>query len=256
MIYKNIFDLIGSAQQVDIIKQAIDKIHFPWDRIRPPGGVFKIGWANLNSGTGLYKVNNERHHKGHNDGPQAINGTLHGREYVMGVFYPHNGDIYLDSKLVLYPHLAQATVSAEMAHLVDEYLPLTEAQRHDLHKLMHLDGLIPRSEGAGYWFERVDYSTEYFSLPGEFFMAQFTLAYSDMPFDAGSFSHSMPKSSIPRVRQIIGIERTDLVPAPPKVTYKRLGTGKTYHRLTHYPAKPGKQITDTTGLYPCKTCKP
>lgn len=251
MIYKKIFDLIGTARQVEIIQQGMDKIKFPWEKLNPPEGVFKIGWADLNNGRFTQYV---RAHKGHGGEPQAINGMLNGREYIMGVFYPHNGDILVDNKLVNYPEVAQTTVSAEQAHLVDEYLPLTNAQRLALHKLMHPGGVIP--EGEAFWFEKVDYSTEYFSLPGEFFMCLFTLAYSDMMFDPGSFTHAIPKALIPDVRKIIGIERTDLVPAAPKKQYRVFGTSKTYHTLEHYPKKTGKIITDASGLYPCKSCKP
>jgi len=250
MIYKQIFDLIGTTKQVNIIKEGLDKIKFPWERITPPERVFKIGWQDLNNG--LFAK--ARAHKGHGNEPVSITGKLNGRKYIMGVFYPHNGDIFVDNKLVNYPEIAQTTVSAEAAHLADEYLPLTDAQRLALHKLMHPGGIIPKDEA--FWWEKIDYETEYFSLAGEFFMCLFTLAYSDMLFDASGFTHTIEPNLIPKVREIIGIERTDLVPATPLKEFKVIGTSKIYHKLSHYPAKSGKIVTNISKLTPCKTCKP
>jgi len=260
MIYKNKFDLRGTTEQVNIIKTGLDKIMFPWDKLNAPSGIFAIGWDDLNSPTffkAKWKSAPKLHagpHAPGDDSPQLIEGEVNGRKYILGVFYPGSGNIYVDTALTKYPEVAQATVSAELAHLVDYFLPLTDEQRKAIHGLMHPGGVIPT--GEAFWWEKVSYETEYYNLAGEAFMQAFTFAYSDMDFDNSGFSHGITKAQAPEVRKIIGIERTDLAPAQAVTTYKRIGTSKTYHRLTHYENKPGKLITDATGLYPCKTCKP
>ncbi len=48
MIYKQVFDLRGTQQQQQIVKEALDAIKFPFERLKFPKGMAIIGWANLN----------------------------------------------------------------------------------------------------------------------------------------------------------------------------------------------------------------
>lgn len=313
MIYKNLFSLQGTERQIQIVKEALDKIKFPWERLKAPRGTFIIGWANLNTGRLAKRLReNDPHYKKHEgDHPgtdldvDPFEGEIGGKKYIMGVFYPSTGNIYIDNHLVYYPTEAQSTVSAEIAHLVDFFLPLTNKMKRDIWVLMHNGD--PTPHGHTDWWEKSDYGAEYFSLVGESFMQAFTLAYSDMPFNASNFVHKITKAQAPALRQIIGIERTDFTaapqpapvpveptptpqpepqpepapapvpepeptpeptpqpepeqeptpePAPQPLVYKTFKGSKIYHRLTHYPKKAGIQITDTSNLKPCKTCKP
>jgi hypothetical protein len=51
-----------------------------------------------------------------------------------------------------------------------------------------------------------------------------------------------------------------IVPEPvapePKPVYKTFPPSNIYHKLSHMPKKKGVEVTDLTGLVPCKTCKP
>jgi len=245
-----IFELRGSSKQVAIVQAALSRIFFPWGNLTAPEGNFIIGWTNLNSET-LAKVRaHNGPHTGTPKGPEdteLIEGEINGRKYTLGVFYPYSGNIYIDNALVNYPEVAQETVSAELAHLCDYFLPLTDEMREQISLLMHNGKPDNHS-----WWEKVDYEREYYSLVGEGFMQAFTLAYSDMPFDNSGFVHGITKEQAPELRKIIGIERTDMVVKP---EYKKIGTSKIFHDLRHYPLKPGKVITDTKGLIACKTCK-
>ncbi len=49
MIYKEVFDLQGTEQQQQIVKEALDAIKFPFERIQFPNGTAILGWANLNN---------------------------------------------------------------------------------------------------------------------------------------------------------------------------------------------------------------
>jgi hypothetical protein len=259
MIYKDIFNLTGTEQQQQIVKEGLDAIKFPFERLHPRFGTAEIGWANLNGQalqTGLpnnqqvqvedvkavvadakpltkdditaypedvAKINpdvaNEviRHHDDDGDGVidpdkhEPLMGRLEGREYVLGVFYPYNGAIFLDNALVDYPHYAQTTVSAEIAHSVDEFIPLTDEQRDEIMKLVN------GGDDTGLtWWEKVDYSAEYYSLIGETFMILFTYAYSDLGFEgADEFVYHGDPSMGEAVRTILGIDRTDAQPALP-----------------------------------------
>lgn len=240
MIYKNKFSLEGTPEQQEIVKSSLDKIFFPWEKLTFPNQYAVIGWDNLNAvalaGPDIKK------HEG------AIHGYLEGRKYTLGIMYPHNGFMYIDNSLVKYPDVARSTVSAEIAHDVDYFLPLTEVQRKSIMELVH-----PLGADNHTWWEKIDYGNEYYTLVGEAFMQIFTTAYSDIDFgNTSDFSHSITKDQAAAVRQIIGIERTDGA----AIQYETFPPSKIYHKLTHFTKREGKTITDTTGLKPCKICKP
>lgn len=254
-MYKKIFNLTGTEQQQKIAAGAMDKIFFPWEKLTPRFTYFEIGWRDLNNrtleGEGL------KHEGVHPEDFDKIEGMLNGKKYILGIFYPYSGHSYIDLALVNYVATAETTVSAELAHLVDFFLPLSDEHKRELVKLMYgkETGHDPNA-----WWEKYDYSTEYYGLTGESFMQAFTLAYSDMDFDASRFRHTITKEEAYRVREILRIERTDylapVIPTPPPV-FKRFGNSQVYHDLDHYGNDPdAHKIYDTTGLRPCKVCKP
>ncbi len=236
MIYANTWNLTGTERQQAIVKDALDAIKFPWERIKLPRNPTEIGWRNLNDGTYNQAPNpavdqalKVRKHEGHDPAPRkhgdedhskpkdpaahpdveieplygAVDGE--GRKYIMGIFYPGSGRIYIDNALVNYPAHARATVSAEIAHAVDEFLPLSDAQRTKIIELLHPDGPDQHT-----WWEKVSYGDEYYTLVGESFMILFTYAYSDIEFEgADDFIHPGDRSMAEAVRKIIGIDRTD-----------------------------------------------
>jgi hypothetical protein len=255
MIYKEVFDLRGTELQQQIVIEALDAIKFPFEKVNFPRGRAIIGWANLNGqahstdnplavvadksgdldvqfvpvetvdGTLGGEVTEEA--RGHtSDHPasdantEPLMGEVGGRKYTLGVFYPSSGNIYIDNALVNYPEYAKTTVSAEVAHGVDEFLPMTDAQRQDIIKLVHDNDPNPEHRGTDHvdrWWELNDYSAEYYSLIGESFMIMFTYAYSDLDFEgATDFYHEGTTALGGDIRRIIGIERTDYVePIPP-----------------------------------------
>lgn len=258
MIYASKFTLSGTTQQKTIVKDALDKIFFPWDKLTFPREPVEIGWRDLNSGSFLAsKVKKHQGpHPGGEDKPDYIQGVVEERKYTLGVFYTGSGRIYIDNRLVNYPEIAAATVSAEIAHAVDYFLPLTDAQRKKIMTLMHMGN---DQEHGHSWWEKLDYGLEYYDLVGEAFMQAFTVGYSDIPFgNADDFTHGIKLEDAPELRKIMGVERTDYVPTEIMTEYEVFGQSKVYHRMSHYkkPGRDGTIITDPTGYRPCKVCRP
>lgn len=246
------WNITGTEQQQAIVRDALTKIKFPFERLTLPGTP-ELGWDDLN--TGYYRaIAQHTPLGGHEDGdsPEPLKGRIdEQRNYILGVFYPGSARIYIDNLLVKYPEIAKATISAEIAHAVDEFLPLKESQRDAL--MIALHGGIEHADTHSWW-EKVDYGAEYYSLVGETFMILFTKAYSDIPFgNAEDFVHTGANVSAETVRSIIGIERTDTA------WYVRYGKSLVYHRPTHkvrHSLFSEIRISDVTVLRPCKVCKP
>lgn len=260
--------LTGTMAQQAIVSDAFSKIHFPFGKLGV--GNPELGWRDLNGQRGF------RHHSDvnrvHEEVVEPLNGDLEGRRWVMGVFYPGTGKIYLDVRLEKYPKVAHAVVSAEIAHAVDEFLPLNNAQRGEIISLLHPEGPDHHT-----WWERHDYSAEYYSLVGEEFMRLFTEAYSDIPFgNSSSFVHGAVKVDPAKIREVIGVGRTDKPtpkPAPkdpPKdepapapelkpSRFKQFPGGENpdiYHKRSHYGPGRGETLNTFEGYRPCKVCKP
>lgn len=284
--------LTGTDNQKMIVREAFARIHFPFGRLKLPGTP-ELGWRDLNTNYYAALLQRPRHHGGAHDNlppeakdiPEPIFHGENNRRWVMGVFYPYSARIYIDVRCEQRPELAWAVISAEIAHAVDEFLPLTDQQRHQFMLELH-EGHVDEHT----WWERYDYGREYFELVGETFMILFTKAYSDIPFgSADSFVHTGHNMSASRIREIIGIPRTDVpapspepAPAPPSPApvpeptpapstpdeppaepepdlsgLKHFPGGKDiYHKLGHYGLSRGVPLTTLEGFVPCKVCKP
>lgn len=284
------WNLTGTTSQVTLAQSALDDIKFPWDRLniswRP-----EMGWRDLNSRYAAepqrvsldnqFRHGQHLHDTGHEGAPEPLNGELEGRRFTYAVFYPGSARIYIDHRLEQYPTLARASVSAEVAHAVDEFVPLTERQREEIIVLL---GGTP---GEMTWWERFNYGTEYWTLAGEHFMPLFTNAYSSIPFgNTSSFSHDPTKVNPDDLIRIMGIQRTDYVPPtppppppPPEPViqpeeviipmpdperhdqeYRTFGKSRIVHRPSHYAKKTKFNIIMSDhipdGYRACKVCKP
>jgi hypothetical protein len=244
------WNITGTDNQQAILREAFNRIKFPFEKISLPGAP-EMGWRDLNGSDEWWLARprmhgDEHHHDENEDRPEPLNGELEGRKWIMGVFFPGSARIFLDRQLEQYPDLAMAVVGAEIAHAVDEFLPMSDEQRGAIMALWHKDGADDHT-----WWEKYDYNAEYYTLGGEAFMHEFVSAYSELPFgDKSAFGHHDAGVEPENIWQILGIRRTDAV------LYKRIGTSTIYHKLTHYPKSSGTVISDITGLRPCKVCRP
>ncbi len=240
------WNLTGTAAQQQIVRTALERIKFPFERLTLPGTP-ELGWRDLNGSDEWWTAKGRFHGDDEHDGdrPEPLNGELEGRKWIMGVFFPMTARIFIDIRLAPRPELAAAVVGAEIAHAVDEFLPMTEGQRAAIMALWHSNG------GDGHsWWEKVDYSAEYYTLGGEAFMHEFVNAYSDIHFgDKTAFGHHDAGCEPADIWRILGIPRADAV------QFVAYGKSKIYHKLTHYD-RPGISLTTLSGYRPCKVCKP
>jgi hypothetical protein len=153
-------------------------------------------------------------------------------------------------------------VAAEIAHSVDYFLPLSDAQHAELMKLWHHDAADVHT-----WWEIHDYGGEYYTLGGEAFMAAFTLAYSKLIPDQSAFEHKTTLDMVARIREIVGVPAIGGTAPPTTLAVCRVGRGSKYHRLSCWVVRLatvfGRQIMQldpssatTLGLTPCRICKP
>lgn len=246
--------LTGTPSQITLAKLGMSMIKFPLDRLKtPPTGDPELGWRDLNVrshedhepvATPISGTSTLGHEHSDEDEYEPLMGSIDGRRFTLGVFYPYSARIYIDSTLEKLPDLAISVMSAELGHAVDEFLPLTEGQRNAI--IEEVGGKI----GSDTWWEKSDYSAEYFSLVGETFMILFTKAYTDIQFgNTTDFVFEGENTTAEEIRKIIGVERTD------SFRFVRYGKSLVAHKPTHYPAKTnGVWTADMAGLRQCKIC--
>lgn len=241
------WNLTGTPIQQAIASRAFDLIKFPFEKLSLPGTP-ELGWRDLNTSTDwMYEAKSARFHGSGTHGMDRADplvGEFDGRRWTMGVIFTLSGRIFIDVRLEADPEAAMATIGAEIAHAVDFFLPMTDAQRNELLSLWNVADTT--------WWEVHDYGAEYYRLGGEAFMHEFVGAYSDLDFGStGAFAHNTGVEPADVIR-ILGIPRTD---AMKYVTY---GASTVFHRSTHKVRSkhPPQQVTVTTSLRPCKVCKP
>ncbi len=240
------YELQGTEAQQQIFAGCFEPgspyfIRFPWAKLSPPATPIPIGWQDLNGALAH-----------HSSDAHTVTRSIEGREFVAGVFWT-DGRIYIDYRCETNPDLAREVMSAELAHSVDYFLPLTEVQKKDLMFLWHGGRIDEHS-----WWERADYSGEYYDLGGEAFMAAFTLAYSRLTPDQSAFTHKLREEDVPRVREIVGVDEPIMV--------VRISNRPRYHRASCVYVRMARAVSHRTteleldaallGLVPCRRCKP
>jgi len=195
-------------------------IAFPWERIDAlPRFPVPISWDDLNDGTfgeheakedlivadaGERRPLNPHLVRGDEEGhaisrPSDWFGEPRERFMTAGVFWT-DGRIKIDIRLESRPDSAREVLSAEIAHAVDYGLPLFELHKAAIMRLFHVGGA-----DAHTWWEREEYSSEYYTLVGESWMALFTHSYSNMEPWQDPFVHKSVRAMVPEVHRILGI---------------------------------------------------
>ena len=218
-------------------------IDFPWERVNNlPTFPVPITWEDLNGGGGTfaehaakegfivvdagepYPLNPHLIHgeeQGHAiSRPSCSDGKSEARFLVAGEFWT-DGRIKIDVRQESDPDSAREVLSAEIAHAVDYGLPLLETQKAALMRLLHGGGT-----DAHTWWERVNYTSEYYTLVGESWMALFTHTYSNMEPYQTPFVHKSVREMAPAVRQIV--DMSPVVEPPVKLS------GRIFHTRFHY----------------------
>lgn len=263
------WNITGSPNQQAISRSAFDDhLRFDTNLLTALPGTPELGWRDLNDGSYAQAAQaaqeiaraHEGHHPGDEDLPDLLEGEDElGRRQIQGLIYTKSGRIYIDVSMERRPLDAKAVIIREFAHAVDFFLPMTDAMRDELMRLWNVSGTT--------WWEVYSYQNEYFRLGGEAWMDEFGKAFtSGLDFGRTPFVHDAGVEPAD-VYRVLGIQRTDYVPpapppAPTPITpdpsaFKHFPGGKDiYHKLTHYPRKPGAPLETFDGFVPCKVCKP
>jgi hypothetical protein len=286
------YELVGTDAQQAILAPVFDSssesyIGFPWGKLSPPHKPIPIGWDDLNGGGLAVAISwNEKSGGGHPEKPLGvahhehdplkIPGHVHlhdefgneghgilrqiddARWWIAGVFWT-DGRIYVDTRCS--GDMAREVVAAEIAHSVDYFLPLSDAQHVELMKLWHHE-----HGDVHTWWEIHDYGDEYYTLGGEAFMAAFTVAYSKIVPDQSAFAHKTTSDMAARIREIVGVPLAG-APPPEPVKVWRIGKGRRFHRYECWVAMVartfGRELLSLdvssafqAGLTPCRICKP
>ncbi len=234
------FDLQGTDNQNAIIKAAIDRITFPWDKITAIRKPIPVGWRDLNGTAAVRALERALPDLTDSSDPKKIPGHIHvegpngedghgvvryfdakngegARWWVAGVFW-WGGDtagIDLDIRCEAQPTVAQEVFSAEGAHFADLGMPYTQAMKDGITKLLHPDGL----DAHTYWWPEdvgLPYGGQpYYNCMGESNMGLWTLAYSDMTPWQDAFPHKATKAMAPSVHSILGAAPVGTAPNSP-----------------------------------------
>jgi len=230
------FDLQGTDAQNTIIKQAVDRITFPWEKITAIRKPIPVGWRDLNGGSSMRfaSLGGDLHDETkipdhvHVVGPNGEEG--HGvarffdakdgegaRWWTAGVFWWGGGSagIDIDVRCEAQPGIAREVFSAEAAHFADLGMPYTPTMKDQITRLLHPGGLDDHT----YWWPEdvgLPYGGQpYFACMGETNMGLWTHAYSDMTPYTEPFPHKSTRAMAPEVHRILGAPPVGASPAPP-----------------------------------------
>lgn len=194
------FDLQGTERENAIIRDALARSDFPWERLAPGlkeqtgRDAIPVEWADLSRYASAFEAHDHSHvHEG-TDEAHIIEGREGGRRAAWGLAW-YSGRITIERKLVDRPKVAQDVFLSEVAHMVD-FFYLSPEQRVALFGLYHGGEVPPHDHG---WFEETG-NPSYWAWVGESFMAGFVYAFSDLePYSAEMFDHP----STPEMREPI-----------------------------------------------------
>lgn len=253
-----IFELRGTPKQQGIVRQALRRCSFPWDRMIP-GLRAKVGrdripveWADLSR----YAEQQEEAHGARKHGDDSDFDILKVRNRVLGLAW-YSGKVTLDVSLERDRELAAEVFLSEGAHMVDFFDPIMDQKRTAIYNAFHPDEQdvhhdttihdgVDLGHGHG-WFD----VGGYYSWVGEAFMGGFVRAYSDVKVTI-AFVH-------PPTDQAVAEIRAALTPAPDAPVYGLPWRGVFHDRHRSIPRlkiwnSPAEAVA--AGRRPCGTCKP
>lgn len=204
-----IFEASGTQADQASLLSPLKKIFFPWEELRrdlKADGKTKITleFADLNK----YKhLTGKAFIDGREVRPYFMRALRsvgdEPKEGIAGMAEP--GRIWVERSYRGNQVLVDEIVSAEIAHEVDWYY-LESRNLHD-----KLTGLTPAPFKPWWWG---NYGRDYFGQPGESWMHGFGIAYSDFVTTDTRFTHQYTRAMAPKIRAVLGLERTDGKPTP------------------------------------------
>lgn len=258
-----IFDMRGTEDQVELVRQAVSSCDFPFTRLLPSlhgEGKTQIvaEWADLSRYNQRVARAHEEEHSHVTEGEaeaHPIEREVDGRRRVLGLFYlPPHTRVVLDSSLVTHPELAREVFLAEAAHAVD-YHYLSMEQRRQITNFLHRDDLPEghsTEDGASFsldghvcsWFD----VGPYHMWVGEAFMEAFTEAFAPSVQVTIALGHPTSSEVAAQIRELL-VPRAFFV-----------GRGKAYHDAHRGIAQDrwfsSREEAEQAGYRPCRVCKP
>lgn len=273
-----IWNLAGTEQQNDLIRQALAACDFPFDLMSPSLGregkkAINVGWQDLSR----YNHGAENHE--HEEGAHTVVREVDGRKRVLGLFYlPPYTKVVLDQSLTGNPALAKEVFLAEAAHAVDyHWMTSNEGMRLAVWNAVHddagdlADGAhVPESGDLGHGHSWFDGPAGYNTWVGEAFMEAFIRAFAPSVPVTIQLDHRVSAQAAAEIRAALLPAQPEPEPEPeiqegfPPSTagavYWSGGRSKVVHD-SHKRIEPvlwydSLAAAQADGLRACGTCKP
>lgn len=251
------FDLKGTPQQNEIIRNALARTQFPFHLLLPKlkadtgRDLIPAEWEDLSRYAAALEAQKSKggHAHIHEDGDTGH--PIEMRERVLGLAW-YSGKVTVDESLVNNPELAKEVFLSEGAHMID-FFYMTDAHREALFNALHGGEEAPAEHGHG-WFDVGGYR----SWAGEAFMGLFVRAFSDVQMTI-PFDHPPTPYAIGRAREIL-LPEPEIKPNPDMAPYFATRSGKVFHdkhgRIPREATFTSYAEAEASGRRPCKTCKP
>lgn len=284
-----IWDVLGSPNQTFLVRRAIDRCDFPFEKLVPKlksdalKEAIPVEWADLSRYLNFVAAPSSETNVPHihvHEGGDTGHGILH-RNRVLGLAW-YSGRVSLDISLEATPELAQEVFLSEAAHMVD-FFYINDTQREAIWDAYHSGQDTQQGHHGHDWF---DVGT-YWDYVGESLMSGFVMAYSDVAVSLDSFNHKSTPDTANAIRRILTPELVETPPdvpetpqeppvaepevptpqpepeeptEPPTSAFFATRTGKTFHD-SHKNMKGTRFFNsyhdaEDAGLRPCRTCKP
>jgi hypothetical protein len=236
----------GTASQVELVQQAVDRMTFPFDVLLPGlraavgRDTIPVDWADLSQWAGASAAASDHDHGDH-DQPDP----LEARGRVLGLAW-YSGRVSLDVSLESDPELAVEVFASEGAHMVD-FFWMTDAHRRAVWNALHssaedlpADAHVTDATDLGHghgWFDVGGYR----SWVGEAWMGLFVRAYSDAPVTI-PFDHPPTDAAVAEVRAAL-------------TPYFASSTGTVHDQ--HRRIRPVRYLAAVpAGAATCRVCRP
>lgn len=253
-----IWDLQGTENQNAIVRVALERCTFPFERLAETLRVhtgkthIPVEWADLS------RYRTAATEKGaDDDGHTHIHAEsdeyhiIEVRKRVLGLAW-YEGRVSIERSLEQEPALAQYVFLSEGAHMVDFFYMTPEQRKAILVAYHPSEDLTWHKHG---WFEETgDY--EYWSWVGESFMNGFIAAFTDVPVEPDDpFAHRTTPEIVAGIRAI-------LMPDTENRVEPYFGTAESHifhdkhKRIDREMEWPTYVAATSAGRAPCKVCKP
>lgn len=192
----SIFELRGTPDQVQLVRDALDRCDFPFARLVPElirqwgKSTITVDWADLSATSSVVEEVGPQG-RAHKAGPDVTS-----RRRVLGTAWT-DGRIFIDFSCEDDPELAAEVLLSEAGHEVD-FFYLTDAHREAMWDTWHDAEDDIGDHGHG-WFDVGAYET----WTGEAWMAGMVRAYSDVAVTLNQFVHVTTDDVTRKLRRII-----------------------------------------------------